>query len=87
MHPRHFLEEKFESISRSNVKGSLLVDLMEAMHLCCKIPNNFLRSIADLIFISSALSDVGIEQLQWTHLPHAIKMMRILLCIWAEARE
>ena len=66
MHPRHFLEEKFESISRSNVKGSLLVDLMEAMHLCCKVPNNFPRNNADLIFIPAVLSDVGVEQPRWT---------------------
>ena len=36
--PRHFLEQEFESFAKSNVKGSLLVHIMEAMHLCCRVP-------------------------------------------------
>ena len=64
--PRNFLEQKFESITGSKVKGSLLVELMEAMHLCCKVPNNFPRNNADLIFIPAVLSDVGVEMPRWT---------------------
>ena len=60
--PRDFLEERFEVITKSEVKGSLLVDLMEAMHLCCKVPKRY----ADLIFIPAILPYVGVNQLQWT---------------------
>ena len=48
------LEEKLDFVTGSKVKGSLVVDLMEAMHLCCKVdPNNHgvPRSNVDLIFI------------------------------------
>ena len=62
--PRQFLEQEFESIAKSNVKGSLLVDLMEAMHLCCKVA----KGTTDLIFIPAILPDVGVEQLQWTRM-------------------
>ena len=62
--PRHFLEQEFESIAKSNVKGSLLVDLMEAMHLCCRVP----KGSRDLIFIPAILPDVGVQQLQWSQM-------------------
>ena len=36
-----FLERKLESITQYIYEvGSLLVDLMKAMHLCCKVPDN-----------------------------------------------
>ena len=64
--PRHFLEKKFESIIRPNVNGSLLVELMEAMHLCCKVPK-VRNTTGECIFIPAILSkDEGREQPQWT---------------------
>ena len=61
--PKCFLEEKFESITKSKEEGSLLLQLMEPMHLCCKVPCNH----GDLIFIPTILSkDVGMEQPKWT---------------------
>ena len=33
------LEERLELLTKCDVKGSFLVDLMEAMHLCCEVPN------------------------------------------------
>ena len=62
--PRHFLEQEFESFAKSNVKGSLLVDLMEAMHLRCRVP----KGTRDLIFIPAILPDVGVQQLQWSQM-------------------
>ena len=66
--PRGFLEELLESINKTNVKGSLLVDLMEAMHLCCKVTINHgvPNSNVDCIFIPALLTDgSGMEQLRW----------------------
>ena len=54
----------FEYITIFKGKGSLLVDLMEAMHLCCRVP----KGSVDLIFIPTIFGGVGVEQLQWTQL-------------------
>jgi hypothetical protein len=35
---RDFLEQKLELVTKHTCKGSSLVDLMEGMHLCCKVP-------------------------------------------------
>mgnify|MGYP002776083528 CR=1 FL=1 len=69
--PRHSLEDCLQSVVKSKVKGSLLVDLMEAMHLCCKvtISNGVPNSLVDHIFIPTLLADGGtIEKLQWRSL-------------------
>ena len=67
--PQHSLEEKLDFITRSKVKGSFLVDLMEAMHMCCKLDpvnHGIPRSNQDFIFVPSMLTDgLGMEQLQW----------------------
>ena len=61
--PRKFLEQRFKSITKSEVCGSLLVELMEAMHLCCEVPS----SNGKQIFIPAILSkDEPRELLQWT---------------------
>ena len=64
--PRDFLERKFVSITGSKVNSSILVELMEAMHLCCKVPK-VPNTTAEWIFIPAILSkdEVG-EQPQWT---------------------
>ena len=65
---RDFLEAKLESITKSQVKGSLLVELMEAMHLCCRVTiDPFVPSSnVDHIFIPTLLIDGSRSQeLQW----------------------
>ena len=65
--PRDSLEECLQSVVKSKVKGSLLVDLMEAMHLCCKaaINNGVPNSHVDRLFIPALSRNGGVEQLQW----------------------
>ena len=66
--PRDSLEKCLEFLSGSKVKGCLLLDLMEAMHLCCKVATDLFvpSSKRDLIFIPTLLTDgSGLEQLQW----------------------
>ena len=65
--PRISLEECLDFVAGSKVKGFLIVDLMEAMHLCCKvtISPSVPSSNMDLIFIPALLTDRGVEQLQW----------------------
>ena len=53
--PLHFLEQKFESIIRPKVHAPLLVELMEAMHLCCKVPK-LPNTTSEWIFIPTILS-------------------------------
>ena len=61
--PRKFLEQKFKSFTKSEVNGLLLVELMEAMHLCCQVPS----STGKQIFFPAVLSkDEPGEQLRWT---------------------
>ena len=65
--PRDTLEECLQSVVKSKVKGSLLVDLMEAMHLCCKVAinNGVPDSPVDHIFIPTLFTDGGVEKLHW----------------------
>ena len=76
---RRFLEDTLELVTKDEVKGSLLVDLMEAMHLCCRVPNNHDKSTRneDRLFIPATLTldpiggglFVGMYQLlKWTTL-------------------
>ena len=55
---RHFLEKKLKSITKCGVE-SLLVDLMEAMHLCCKVPSNLdaTKNNNDELFIPATLGN------------------------------
>ena len=64
---REFLEGNLESTIGFKVEGSLVLRLMEAMHLCCKvdIDHAVSRNNVDLIFIPAILANVGMEQLQW----------------------
>ena len=64
---RDSLENCLESIVKSKVKGTLLVDLMEAMHLCYKVTinNGVSSSHVDGLFIPALLTDGGVEKLQW----------------------
>ena len=72
--PKYFLEEKFESITKSKAEGSLLVQLMESMHLCCKVPN----SRGDNIFIPA-------KGCGWGTTPMDCQRLKaICLYIWAE---
>ncbi|MCO5586398.1 hypothetical protein L7F22_040338 [Adiantum nelumboides] len=47
---RQYLESLLEDVSNSRVKGSLLVDLLEAMHLSCDVADG-------TVFIPATLSD------------------------------
>ena len=65
------LEERLELLTKCDVKGSFLVDLMEAMHLCCEVPNykrGASSSNGDL-FIPAALTanqyNIKSTTLQW----------------------
>ena len=55
---RHFLEKKLKSITKCGVE-SLLVDLMEAMHLCCQVPSNLAatKNNNDELFIPATLGN------------------------------
>ena len=74
-----FLEDTLELVTKDGVKGSLLIDLMEAMHLCCKVLDNHDQSTRNkyMLFIPATLTldpiggglFVGMYQLlKWTTL-------------------
>jgi hypothetical protein len=49
---RVFLEQKLELVTNnSGIKGSLLVDLMEGMHLCCNVPASSVTGIMKIVIM------------------------------------
>ncbi|MCO5587224.1 hypothetical protein L7F22_041171 [Adiantum nelumboides] len=57
-----YLEKVLKESSDSTVEGSLLLALMEAMHICCKVPGD----AHGIVFIPATLSDPNtVRDLQW----------------------